>query len=248
MATTMKGIWTWTWTCVSWSPVWHKGVWPKPVQSHHFQYQYFRISLRQMTGQLCTIDLTQPCSVIHRHNSSTQAKWDFMGTKRQKWICHLSKASSISSNHFLHTQNAPLHHVPATPAGVLLHLHLAVTEHLRQLGEEPLVPLDGALKLPEKERCSAQHFCWSSVFLVILTCHSTIISEKALPIASPFNRGRIIPEEMISFYLHQSINLLFSLLWSAACRFQPQHLSTEIFTVLSLCISKVSLSGLDLKQ
>lgn len=104
-----------------------------------------------MTGRLCTIDLTQPCSVIHRHNSNAQSKWDFMGTKCQKWICHLSEDLYLRRI-TIHTHTyTPLNHVSATPARVLLHLHLAFTEHLRQLREEPLVPLDGAFELPERE-------------------------------------------------------------------------------------------------
>lgn len=62
----------------------------------------------------------------------------------------LERGLIFASNHHLYTYT-PLNHVSATPACVLLHLHLAFTEHLRQLGEEPLVPLDGALKLPERE-------------------------------------------------------------------------------------------------
>ena len=34
---------------------------------------------------------------------------------------------------------------------MLAHLDLALTQHLRQLGEEPLVALDGALELPGEE-------------------------------------------------------------------------------------------------
>lgn len=62
----------------------------------------------------------------------------------------LERGLVFSSNHALHTYT-PLNHVSATPARVLLHLHLTLTEHLRQLGEEPLVPLDGALELPERQ-------------------------------------------------------------------------------------------------
>ena len=46
---------------------------------------------------------------------------------------------------------APFHHVPSAPAGVLVHLHLALTQHLRQLREKQLVALDRALKLPGEE-------------------------------------------------------------------------------------------------
>lgn len=70
----------------------------------------------------------------------------------------LERRLVFASNHRLRAY-APLNHVSATPARVLLHLHLAFTEHLGQLGEEPLVPLDGALKLPERENKS--EFCWS---------------------------------------------------------------------------------------
>lgn len=69
-----------------------------------------------MTGRLCTIDLTQPCSVIHLHNSNAQSKWDFMGTKCQKWICHLSEDSylpqiTIYAHTHLSTTSRPLQHV-----------------------------------------------------------------------------------------------------------------------------------------
>lgn len=71
-----------------------------------------------MTGRLCTIDLTQPCSVIHRHNSNAQSKWDFMGTKCQKWICHLSEDSYLRwitihthTHTHLSTTSRPLQHV-----------------------------------------------------------------------------------------------------------------------------------------
>lgn len=48
--------------------------------------------------------------------------------------------------------HVPLYDVLAAPARVLLNLHLALTKHLWQLGEKPLVPLDRALKLPERDR------------------------------------------------------------------------------------------------
>lgn len=47
--------------------------------------------------------------------------------------------------------HTPLNDVVAIPARVLLNLHLTFAEHLGQLWEEPLVPLDRALKLSDGE-------------------------------------------------------------------------------------------------
>lgn len=61
------------------------------------------------------------------------------------------------------TVYTPLDHVSATPARVLLPLHLALTQHLRQLREEPLVPLDGALELSESQ--NKAEICWKLLLL-----------------------------------------------------------------------------------
>lgn len=54
--------------------------------------------------------------------------------------------------HVMQHTYTPLYDVLATPACVLLDLHLTFTQHLWQLWEKPLVPLDRALKLPTRER------------------------------------------------------------------------------------------------
>lgn len=57
----------------------------------------------------------------------------------------------LSQNKTYRNAHRPLYDILAAPACVLLHFHLTFTKHLWQLGEKPLVPLDRALKLSEKE-------------------------------------------------------------------------------------------------